>query len=143
MFIGNNKESTEYRASVQTVVRDSTCGTYHFWCPLDQGWIKVNFDAHMGMNDQGFGAVIRDANGVPCTAGYWSSQSTTSVESVDVTEAMAAKFVIDLALRLGYNRIHLEGDAHTMIASLAKGAVGFFAYFFSLAVFQLLIMLLI
>ncbi|CAO2841130.1 unnamed protein product [Amaranthus hypochondriacus] len=75
----------------------------------------------MGHNDRGLGVVIRDANGSLLAVGVRRSKS---LWSVDMAEAYAAKFGIELAVRLGYSRIHLEGDALNIISKIATGCEG-------------------
>lgn len=79
---------------------------FQSWCPC-AGWVKINFDAHMGVGSyRGLGVVIRDENGQLIAARV---RKVCSMWLVDVCEAAAALFGVDLAADLGFRFVHLEG----------------------------------
>lgn len=75
----------------------------------------------MRQRDRALGVVIRDASGALLAAGV---RRSNSLWNVDVTEAYAAKFGVELAVRLGYRQVYLEGDALNVISNIATGSLG-------------------
>lgn len=54
----------EYTTKVRFNRLSSPIVSYQNWCAPSEGWIKLNFDAHVGDNIVwGIGAIARDHNG--------------------------------------------------------------------------------
>ncbi|CAO2813967.1 unnamed protein product [Amaranthus hypochondriacus] len=95
------------------------------WFPLnpDDEWIKINFDAHVAnTGERGLGIVDRDANGQLLLAEVWCMQATWSPE---LSELNAVVYGVEVALRMGYSRIVLEGDCATVIHGIQHNHTGF------------------
>ena len=91
--------------------------------PSNPGWVKANFDANVATRtNRGLGVVIRNEHGKMLVAGV---RRVFSHWSVDVCEAVAAHFGIELATRFGLNHIHLEGDSMTVVSAIENRAEGF------------------
>lgn len=97
-----------YRSKLSITNRPPCWSSFQAWTPQANGWVKVNFDAHMGQWDRGLGVVIRDASGALLAVCVRRSKS---LWNMDIAEAYAAKLGVKLAVRLGYRHVHLEGDA--------------------------------
>ena len=87
--------------------------SFQKWEPPSTGWVKINFDAHIGTNRRrGLGVVVRDINdkvlltGTRCVEANWS---------VHILEAAAALFALDIVKPMGYGYVHLEGKSLTVI----------------------------
>lgn len=82
------------------------------WKPPDQGFIKLNFDGSV-IKDQGtaIGFIIRDDEGCPIFAG---SKSVPS-HHVPITEALALREGLRLALRQNLFKVQVEGDSKLII----------------------------
>ena len=80
---------------------------FHSWSPALPGWFKVNFDAYVVVGaNRGLGAVVQDDKGTLLVAGV---RRMLSKWFVNVPEAIAAHFGVELAVRFGYNNVILEG----------------------------------
>ncbi|CAO2816818.1 unnamed protein product [Amaranthus hypochondriacus] len=92
------------------------------WQPPNQGWIKINFDAYIGHGcRRGLGVVCRDDQGDVLLTGTRLCQANWDVEA---SEAMAAKYGLEIARRMGYDQIHLEGDALNVISAISNRIAG-------------------
>ncbi|KAL2932984.1 hypothetical protein RDABS01_016103 [Bienertia sinuspersici] len=91
------------------------------WTPPSQGWVKVNTDAHVinGVKVC-LGVAIRDNMGSLKAVGVKQCNPT----SVEIAEAEAARYNIELAYRLGFRDIILECDAISVINAISSNAVG-------------------
>ncbi|KAK2969731.1 hypothetical protein RJ640_015875 [Escallonia rubra] len=87
------------------------------WCPLDHGWLKLNFDGAVfkEINAIGLGAVVRDATGC-FIAGL--SKRVDNMTCPMTAEALAALDGIKLAQQLECQRLCIEGDAADIISAL-------------------------
>lgn len=95
---------------------------FQTWCPPSTGWVKINFDAHLGTGPiRGLGVVIRDDNGKLLLAGV---RRVCANWSVDMSEATTAKFGVELAARFGYQWVHLEGDSLTVVRAIENREAG-------------------
>lgn len=84
--------------------------------------MKINFDAHIHPAQRRcLGIVLRDDEGKVILTGTRYVQASWSVE---VTEAAAALYGLEVAHRSGYNHIHLEGDAISVINAISKQQQG-------------------
>ncbi|XP_057532845.1 uncharacterized protein LOC130810728 [Amaranthus tricolor] len=91
--------------------------------PPLRGWVKVNFDAYVANGTiRALGIVIRDSfrkilvTGVRRLKARWS---------VDMSEAAAALFSLEVASRFDFEHIQLEGDSLTMISAINNKKDGF------------------
>ncbi|CAO2822409.1 unnamed protein product [Amaranthus hypochondriacus] len=92
------------------------------WCPPISGWVKVNFDAHVNYcTERGLGVVFRDDHGKLLLAAVRRNRCNWDV---DVSEAAAALFGVELAVRFGYNNIQLEGDFMNVISAIENNVDG-------------------
>lgn len=111
----------EYASSVHIPNRDVVL-KYQTWCPPSAGWVKINFDAHIGAGlVRGLGVVVRDENGKLLVAGVRRVYANWSVE---ISEAVAAKFGVELVVRLGYQWVHLEGDSLSVVRAIENREAG-------------------
>lgn len=111
---------TDYQSYIQKIrcpiVRHIL--SFQRWNPPSNGWIKVNFDAHVGSNlRRGLGIVFRDAQGRVLLT---STRSIRANWSVPISEAATALFGLEVAKRMGYEAIHLEGDSMTVLNLINK-----------------------
>lgn len=96
--------------------------SFQKWKPPEDGWVKVNFDAHVSPHMiRGMGFVFRDAAGKPLLTGTRRSKAN---QSPLTTEAAAALFGLETAARLGYDNIHLEGDSLTVLHAIQCKELG-------------------
>lgn len=92
--------------------------THDSWYPPCAQFVKINFDEHVGAdNTRGLGMVLRDDKGAIILTGTRKVQARWNVE---LSEAFAALYGLKVASRMGYKRIHLEGDAFNVMAALHK-----------------------
>ncbi|XP_057543284.1 uncharacterized protein LOC130821510 [Amaranthus tricolor] len=91
--------------------------SFQKWEPPSTGWVKINFDAHIGTNRRrGLGVLVRDNYGKVLLTG------TRCVEpnwSVRISEAAAALFALDIARRMGHGYVHFEGNSLTVINAIS------------------------
>jgi reverse transcriptase-like protein len=99
-----------------SVSQQSSFLHYQSWRPPSNGWVKVNFDAYEADNAiRGLGVVVRDSYGKLLVAGV---RRIKSLWPVDICEAAAALFGIQVALRIGCEYIHLKGDSLSVISAI-------------------------
>lgn len=109
--------------STVAVVQHSKILQFQSWSPPDIGWVKVNFDVHIGESARrGLGVVIRDHDGNLLAAGTRRIEAQWSVEA---SEAAAALFGMELALRLDYQYIQLEEDAINVVQTIEVKGEGY------------------
>ncbi|CAO2820766.1 unnamed protein product [Amaranthus hypochondriacus] len=107
------------------------------WSPPEVEWVKVNFDANIADNDErGLGAVARNADGLLLVAGVRRIKASWNVE---LSELMAAAYGLELARRLGYSHVILEGDCSTVIHGIWQCPRGFSPFFLILDYIQSLL----
>lgn len=88
------------------------------WSPPDVGWIKANFDAFLGVDGcRGLGVVFRNHDGRPVLAAVRRVFSHMGVEEAELS---AACFAVEVALRMGFDHIHLESDAEAVTTTIKK-----------------------
>lgn len=76
------------------------------WRVPCEGWVKINFDAHISTpQSRSLGIAIRNHEGLLMLTGTRLVQASWSVEA---TEAAAALYGLELAHRLGYDRVHFR-----------------------------------
>lgn len=86
------------------------------------GWIKANFDAHVGTEGHcGLGVVVRNHEGKLLLIATRRIRSHIGTEE---SEADAACFALEIARIFGYDRIHLEGDALSVINAVKRNNIG-------------------
>lgn len=92
------------------------------WIPPREGWFRINSDAAL-LEDRvvGVGAVIRDTNGQVKRAAVRRHRARWSVA---LSEAMAAKFGLQEALRMGCSKVELECDAYNLSKAIKQQRVG-------------------
>lgn len=95
---------------------------FQAWRPPLVNWVKVNVDAFVPSHPhRGLGFVLRDSDGkilvagVRCAVATWSS---------DISEAAAVLFCVEVAVRLGYRSVHLEGDSINVIRTIESSVSG-------------------
>lgn len=63
-FVKMVKDYQDYNSKVRVNPTTSSINTYQSWCRPNDGWIKINFNAHVGNNmERSLGVVARDHNG--------------------------------------------------------------------------------
>ena len=98
------------------------CTTAAKWHYPPVGWMKANFDAHIGPNgDIGLGVVVRDSSGRMVLGGV---RRRTANWDVHISEAMAGLFVVELLRRFGFSRVVVEGDSLVVLSALKNKPVG-------------------
>ena len=80
------------------------------WEKPRQGYHKINYDGAIfnNLNKARIGVVVRDHEGT-CIATL--SQKVRYPQSVDITEALAARQAVQFALELGLHSVEFEGDS--------------------------------
>lgn len=100
------------------------------WQPPPQSYVKVNVDAHvMHGNGVSMGMIIRDEHGSIKAAGVKRIASNWAPE---LAEAGAARFGLDVARRLGFDRVVLECDASNVVRCIRErrqGAAPIFLFY--------------
>ncbi|CAO2837557.1 unnamed protein product [Amaranthus hypochondriacus] len=116
-FVKMLHEYNQYSQKV-AVVREVATPIPSSWTPPGNGWIKANFDAFVG-NDckRGFGAVFRDHEGCLIAVAVRKLKSNMGIEE---SELAAACFALEIAQRMGFDHIWLEGDAQTVINTIKR-----------------------
>lgn len=90
--------------------------------PPQVGFVKINFDAHIyDGGGVGCGVVIRDWRGCAVAAGVrrWAGRW-----SVEMAEARAVLYGVQLARRLNFRNVVLEGDSFSVCNAIAKARMG-------------------
>ncbi|XP_074300083.1 uncharacterized protein LOC141631292 [Silene latifolia] len=91
------------------------------WTPPAAGFIKLNVDGHVaGCGVVGLGVVARDMAGRVVGMGCRRVEADWDVE---VAEARAASFGLEVANRLGFSNIILESDALKVVLAVKNEAV--------------------
>jgi ribonuclease HI len=89
------------------------------WANPPDGYVKVNWDASVNklQNKMGAGVVVRDSTGAVlamlCT-------TKNSINSPAVAETVGAWAAVELATRMGFQRVIFEGDALEIIQVLNR-----------------------
>ncbi|XP_074297615.1 uncharacterized protein LOC141628358 [Silene latifolia] len=113
------KMVSDYRACVDRVISRpclSNGAGDSAWSPPRAGFVKINTDAYMaGDGSVGLGAVARDKDGRILWLGCWWIGAEWSVE---VAEAKAAMFGLDIAKERGMSNIVLECDALNLVRAV-------------------------
>lgn len=92
--------------------------TYQKREPPGEGWVKINFDAHVGVNSQrGLGVVVPDQNDVMLLMGTRRVEANWNAH---ISEASDALFAVEIARRMGYEYVHLEGESLVVIYAMAQ-----------------------
>lgn len=105
------------------------------WILPMEGWIKINFDAMVkeGVH-RGLGVVLRDEIGKVLATGTRIIEGQMNVE---MCEAATALFALQLGIRMGVHRAHLEGDAMKVVQTIAdsqRGLAPVFLFYDSISV---------
>lgn len=109
-------------ASKSCVLPQESTLKFQSWPPPHSGWVKVNFDAHVGGGcHRGLGVVIRDDNGKLLLAGV---RRVIANWDVEMTEAAAARFGVELAARFGHQLVQPEGDALSVVRAIENREMG-------------------
>lgn len=92
-------------------------------CQPPMQCVKINFGAHVSDGDtRVLGVVLRDDHGSILLTGTRKVQARWSVE---ISEIYAALYGLLLARRIGYKRVHLEGDAQNVVTAIQDHVHGF------------------
>ena len=87
------------------------------WSPPTENLYKANCDAtlfdHLGF--VGLGVVVRDCRGNVLAA---LSQKVALSQSMEMVEALAAKRVVQLATKMSFLRVMVEGDCKRVVQAL-------------------------
>ncbi|XP_057436973.1 uncharacterized protein LOC130729288 [Lotus japonicus] len=78
------------------------------WNRPAAGWIKVNFDASVRRSMAGFGMVARDEEGMILAA---VTLASVMMQSAGLAEALCLRWVMSLALELGFFNVCFETDS--------------------------------
>lgn len=97
------------------------------WSPPESNWVKINLDTHVVNGaDRGLGAVCQDAHGALITTGIRRVPATWSTS---VSELADALFGFDLAIKLGFFHIYIEGDNAAILKALSSSSHGFSPFY--------------
>ena len=97
------------------------------WSSPVAGCIKVNFDAHLGPDGEiGLGVVFRNHEGGIVAAGV---KRVAAAWSAVLAESAATRYAMEVARRLGYGQLWLEGDALMVINAVNKQEDGLCPHF--------------
>ncbi|XP_041001662.1 uncharacterized protein LOC121247365 [Juglans microcarpa x Juglans regia] len=98
-----------------------------FWRKLEEGWLKINFDAATDSKNQkvGVGVIIRDHNGEQMAA---CSEPNLLLPQPLIAEAAAMRKAIELCIELGFNRVIIEGDAKVILEAVVNPNTCWTAY---------------
>ena len=93
---------------------------FSFWSlPLDS-WVNINFDIHVSSRtDRGLGMVFRDNSNKLLLVGI---RRVKALWSLEISEAAAVLFGLEIAIRFGYCLVHLEGDSMNVVRAIDKRA---------------------
>ena len=92
------------------------------WSPPMEGWVKLNFDAHISVaGEVGLGVVCRNHHGQIIALGV---RRGVAEWEATLAEAMGARYTMELAARLGYVRVSLEGDSLLVVNAVKDRRVG-------------------
>lgn len=107
-FVTMLREYLQYNQRVVERCIPATITT-HNWRPPMEGWVKVNFDAHVGIEGhRGLGVAVRNHEGTLLLAAIRRIKSHMGTKE---SEATAAIFALEIASRFEFDQVHLEGDA--------------------------------
>ena len=110
-----------YEVKVFVPPHDSLLRFKSWHSPLG-AWVKINFNANVSVgNCRGLGVVFRDSGGKLLMAGV---HRVNSLWSLEVCEAAAALYGMELAVRFGYHIVHLEGDSMNVVRSIDQRVEG-------------------
>ncbi|XP_074302863.1 uncharacterized protein LOC141636938 [Silene latifolia] len=119
VFTGFTKMVADYRAYANSELYKSRLVSDvggNSWTPPRAGTFKINTDAHlMGNGEVGLGAVARDMAGTIIWVG---SKRVLAEWEVEVAEARAAIFGLEVALARGMANITLESDALNLVKAV-------------------------
>lgn len=119
----------EYAERVFTIHQPAH-GLVSSWSPPVEGSFKLNFDAHISeVGEVGLGVVYRDHHGNIVALGVKRVEARWEVS---LAEALGARYAMELATRLGYRRVVLEGDSLIVINAVKNRLLGvspLFAFF--------------
>jgi hypothetical protein len=92
----------------------NTAETTKRWKALEQGCLKLNWDAELGSSPSrmGVGAVLRDEQGR-----VWAAMAMV-IPNFIVAEVVALWKAVNFCLDLGYKRVIFEGDALQVVQSM-------------------------
>lgn len=100
------------------------------WTPPAAGSFKANFDAHLSAGGEiGLGVVLRDHQG---RVKLMATKRIGARGDATQAEAMAARFAVEVTLRLGFENVVFEGDALTVVNVVKNNVDGGGPYFLSL-----------
>lgn len=92
------------------------------WNPPAAGLLKVNFDAHVRENGEiGLGVVMRNCDG---EVKLLATKRIGARWDATLAEAMAARFAVEVSLRLGYDKVIFEGDALSVVNAVKNNVEG-------------------
>lgn len=114
-----NRTVTEYQAYAKKVfnIPVPKMLSYQSWQPPERGWCKINFDAYIGSDgSRGLGVVLRNDQGCVVLTSTRKVRANWDVETI---EAIAALYALDVAKRMNFSMIHLEGDALKVITAIS------------------------
>lgn len=115
-FMKLKMEHGEYNKKVGSMVHPPRIPTQSTWrCPPTT-FVKINVDAHV-RHDVGvsFGMVIRDDGGNVVVARV---RRIASNWGPALAEARAARFGIEVARRMGFEKVALESDSMTVVQAI-------------------------
>ena len=113
---------TSYAAKVFTSAKQLDSTTLNRWYRPNDGQIKLNVDANVGANgDRGLGVVARDSS---CQLLMASVCRVKAFWTPELCELEAAVYGVELAIRMGYSHIILEGDNAIVFNGIGKQATG-------------------
>ncbi|KAL0392808.1 UNVERIFIED_CONTAM: hypothetical protein Sradi_2503600 [Sesamum radiatum] len=95
----------------------NTTTIFALWHPPENSFVKINYDVafFLDTSDFGISVIARDHKG-NCLA--WLSQRLHRTISPELTEAWAARAVIDLGIRFKWDKIITEGDCVDLVKQL-------------------------
>ncbi|KAL2895927.1 hypothetical protein RDABS01_000461 [Bienertia sinuspersici] len=122
-FLGMVEEYLEYAAKVFQRPNNSVqWSNPNAWLPPPMGIVKINTDAHVLQGVKvGLGVVIRDNRGAIRAAAVKSLEP----RSVEIAEAEAARYGLELARRLNYDKVVVEVDASNVFHAVNCPSKGY------------------
>ena len=94
------------------------------WCPPDQSWFKLNFDAAIfkEQNCSGFGAMIRNNQGEVMAA---MATRGPLVSCSEEAETLACRKALEFAVDAGFSELIVEGDNINVMRAVSSSTMNF------------------
>ncbi|KAL2941643.1 hypothetical protein RDABS01_029993 [Bienertia sinuspersici] len=111
-----------YSRAVFTHLEQPAAPSRTAWCVPTAGNVKINVDAAVfNGGGVGLGAVVRSETGSVLAVVV---QRRMARWKADMADALATRFGLSIARRLGYTRVELESDALSAVKAIHLGSFG-------------------